>query len=237
MIKMNLKFDIHIHSNHSYDSFIKPEEIIKHAKKRGLSGIAVTDHETISGGIETKRANKDSKFLVIVGAEYHTEFGDIIGLFLKKEIKTRDPFEIINEIKKQNGISLFAHPARTFYLPRFGKGKEKNIPSRLLKKIDLIEGYNMQTRKEQNLKAVSLAQHYNKPMTSGSDAHFAREVGNGAMEINIKSNTEEEVKKALLEGNFIPKDKFPFMANAPYYFGTFFAKHYKRLAKKLIRQK
>ena len=85
--------DLHIHSKYSFDSLLSPKTILKVAKKKGLTGIAVTDHNTIRGGLEVKEINKDRDFTVIVGSEVQTEIGDIIGLYLSDEIKSRISIE------------------------------------------------------------------------------------------------------------------------------------------------
>jgi predicted metal-dependent phosphoesterase TrpH len=43
-----MRFDLHIHSNYS-DGKADVKEIIKAAKRRGLDGIALTDHDTTRG--------------------------------------------------------------------------------------------------------------------------------------------------------------------------------------------
>jgi len=48
------KFDLHIHSSYSSDGLMNPKTIVKIAIKRHLSGIAVTDHNTIKGGLKAK---------------------------------------------------------------------------------------------------------------------------------------------------------------------------------------
>ena len=61
---------------------MEPATILKVAKRRGLDGIAVTDHLAIKGGIETRKLNNDPDFLVIVGFEIETNNReDLIGLF------------------------------------------------------------------------------------------------------------------------------------------------------------
>ncbi len=82
-----MMFDLHIHSKYSHDSYLSPPQIIKIAEKRGLDGIAITDHNTLKGGIETSKINNKDDFIVIVGSEIKTEYGDVIGLFLNEEIK------------------------------------------------------------------------------------------------------------------------------------------------------
>jgi predicted metal-dependent phosphoesterase TrpH len=76
---------------------------VKTAIKKKLSGIAVTDHNTIKGGLKTiKYQNND--FQVIVGSEINTDRGEVIGLFLTEEIKSNtfiDVTEVMELISKK----------------------------------------------------------------------------------------------------------------------------------------
>ena len=164
-----MKFDLHIHSKYSYDSFLSPKKIIQIAKKRGLDGIAVTDHNTIKGGVETSKINKDDDFSVIVGSEIKTEYGDIIGLFLNEEIKSRKFIQVAEDIKDQGGLVVLAHPFR----------KGINFPIELLKHIELIEAFNARSPRSLNERALEFAKKFKKPMTAGSDAHIGFEIGHG----------------------------------------------------------
>jgi len=71
--------------NFHMDSFMRPEKVVKVARRIGLNGIAITDHDTIAGGLSAQKANKDSGFLVIIGCEVKSDCGDIIGLFCKRK--------------------------------------------------------------------------------------------------------------------------------------------------------
>ena len=87
-----MKYDLHNHTYYSKCSNLKPEILIKAAKKKGMDGIAVTDHNTMKGALEARKLNKDKDFEVILGEEIGTNFGDVIGLYLKKEIKSKEFF-------------------------------------------------------------------------------------------------------------------------------------------------
>lgn len=179
-----MKLDLHIHSKYSYDSFLSPERIIKIAKKRGLDGVAVTDHNTIKGGVETTKINKGDDFSVIVGSEIKTEYGDIIGLFLNEEIESRIFMEVVEEIRDQGGLVVLAHPFR----------KGITFPTDLLKYVDLIEGFNARSPKSLNARALELARKFNKSVTGGSDAHLGFEIGRG------RTIGSGEIRGALVEG-------------------------------------
>lgn len=162
-----MKVDFHIHTHHSYDSLMKPEKIIKVAKKRGLDGVVICDHNTVKGGLEAKRANKDKNFTVIVGAEIATDAGDITGIFLTKEIESRTFEEVVKEIRAQNGKVILDHPYKAHDLSKIE-----------LSKIDFVEGYNSRLDMKDNQKAIDLAKNHNKPFIAGSDAHLYKEIGN-----------------------------------------------------------
>lgn len=162
----------HVHTKYSYDSFMEPEKILTIAKSNGFKGVAFTDHQTIEGGIGAAKINKDPNFEVIVGGEYHTKFGDIIGLNLKTNITDSDPFRVVGRIKKQGGIAILAHPCRTFLIPR-GRGRKKPIPpENFLRQLDYIETYNAHTHSKQNYQAKKLAKKFGIKEISGLDAHF-----------------------------------------------------------------
>ncbi len=44
-----LKLDMHVHSCFSNDGVGTPQDLIKSLQKRGLQGMALTDHNTIDG--------------------------------------------------------------------------------------------------------------------------------------------------------------------------------------------
>jgi predicted metal-dependent phosphoesterase TrpH len=188
-----VEFDLHIHSKYSFDTKSAPDKIIEIAKKRGLKGIAITDHGTIKGGIEGVKLSTTNDFFVICGAEIETEYGDIIGLFLEKEIKSRFALEVIDEIKEQGGIAVLPHPYK----------RVKQVDEKILTKIDAIEVFNARGEQpsfcSRNELAVNLARDRGIPVVAGSDAHFYFEIGRGRCVINGISSAAD-IKEAILKG-------------------------------------
>lgn len=66
---MNKYIDLHTHSTCS-DGTFTPEEVVKEAKKAGLSAIALTDHDTLDGLQEATAAGKKYGIEVITGIEF-----------------------------------------------------------------------------------------------------------------------------------------------------------------------
>lgn len=183
-------FDFHIHSKYSFDSILEPKKIIKVAKKKGLDGVAITDHNTIKGSLEAKKINDNPNFLVIIGSEINTEMGDITGLFLNEEIKSRNSMEVIDEIHEQGGIVVLPHPYR---------GHEVNELGKILDRIELMEVFNARNNELQNRKADELATACKVHTIAGSDAHFSSEIGLGRT--IIKNGCDiKDVRLKLLKG-------------------------------------
>ncbi|MDI6839583.1 MAG: PHP domain-containing protein [bacterium] len=172
----------HIHTSYSFDANIPPARIVGHIQKLGLDFAAITDHGTIKGALE---ANKIGKVNIIVGAEYYTDEGDIIGLFLKNEVISKSSKKVIQEIKNQGGLVVLPHPYR-----------EHKLDNELIEAVDIIEVYNSRCTNGENRMAMALAKEYNKPVIVGSDAHFLREIGLTKMSFN-----DYNIKSALLNGN------------------------------------
>ena len=81
----NTKVDLHLHTTAS-DGSDSPAELVGAARRAGLSAIALTDHDTISGLPEFLRAAAGSGLTAVPGVEissnlYNKEI-HILGLFV-----------------------------------------------------------------------------------------------------------------------------------------------------------
>jgi hypothetical protein len=173
-----MKYDLHTHSKYSSDGWIDPETLVKTAIKKGLSGIAVTDHNTIRGGLKAKKFANES-FEVVIGSEISTERGEVIGLFLSEEIISRNFLEVIDGIKEQGGVVVLPHPFDELR----GNGLFPGNNDKKL--IDYIETFNSRCfRSKYNDKANKYAAKHHIKGLAGSDAHFANEIGNAGVNIS-----------------------------------------------------
>lgn len=67
------KADLHIHTYYS-DGRFSPAEIVERAKKRNLTAISITDHDTFEAYRETCEAAQGTDLKVIPGAEFTADF-------------------------------------------------------------------------------------------------------------------------------------------------------------------
>lgn len=111
---MNKKWypcELHCHTVHS-DGDFTVEKLISTAKERKLSGIFLTDHNTMSGYAETESENE---LAVVKGIEWTTYFGHMLVIDCNSYVDWRDavPDNIdskISAVKERGGIVGIAHP-------------------------------------------------------------------------------------------------------------------------------
>ena len=186
---MELKLDLHIHSEYSPDGRMSLAEIAERAKAAGLNGCAVCDHDRV-----LTEHFSDPDFLLIPGTEVSTQFGHLLGLFVSQPIDTRDFYEAAERIHAQGGIAVLAHPF-----------EHKADPARIEPIVPLLDGVEIwNSRAERkipnaNTLAKEFAAAHGLRRFAGSDAHVPQEVGNGYVTVDAEAFTLEAAKAALLE--------------------------------------
>ena len=179
---------------------MEPRQILKMCKKFGFDTVSITDHDSIKGSVAAKKYEKEFGIKVFIGEERKTDCGDIIGVDLSEEIKSKNCMEVIEEIEDQGGISILPHPFRDHI----------NIEN-VARRVDVIEIFNSRNIVGANDEALDLALRYNKPSVTGSDAHVYSEIGNSIMDFDDTFTCHEYIttnystKKQMVE-SYLVKD-------------------------------
>jgi len=165
--------------------------MMENARRKGLDGIAITDHDSIEACEEAEAYSRPG-FHVIPGIEVNSKIGDVIGLYVREPIESRDPVEVVKEIQAQDGIAILPHPFR----------HPAKIPIEFFELLDGIEYYNSRyvntVRKYKQIipaDVFDLAKKFKLALIGVSDAHTLAEIGRGTT--IIPGNTEDEVKRAI----------------------------------------
>jgi predicted metal-dependent phosphoesterase TrpH len=169
--------DLHTHSRASFDSLTSPAALVRTASRRGLTHLAITDHDRIDGAVEARALAETlaPELTVIVGEEIRTVDGDLIGLFLDRAVPPGLPAdEAISEVRAQGGLVGIPHPFDRFRGSLLRDARREA----LLPAVDWIEAYNSRVAVGNgNTRAAELAHHAGRPGIAVSDAHSAFEVG------------------------------------------------------------
>jgi predicted metal-dependent phosphoesterase TrpH len=184
---MTVRGLIHAHSWYSFDSLLPPMAYLAYARRRRLDFLCLTDHNTIRGAVEISRANRDPGLEVVIGAEFATERGDLIGLFLREEIASRTWNGVIGEIGLQGGLVLLPHPHRHHAL----------TPSDWAS-VDLVEVFNARSTEASNQASMEDALRYGIPQTVGADTHTIWELMRDGTTVSLDGSGD--LRQRLLEG-------------------------------------
>ncbi len=120
MITERKSCDLHTHTHHS-DGTYTPRELVAEAKAAGLSAIALTDHNSVSGLEEFSIFAAEAGLEAVCGVEFSTEYRGIelhlIGMFIRPEDHVRivDFIGNIKERKDRANRELVAKIAKHGY--------------------------------------------------------------------------------------------------------------------------
>lgn len=184
--------DLHIHEmNYSKDSFLKLDEIVEIAKRRGLDAVCVTDHDSMGLREYAKEFAERTGYPVFVGIEYYSLQGDILAFGIDDYPKERvDAQTFIDYVHEQGGVVISAHPFR-----HNRRGLEDNLAT--LRNVDAIEILNGSTLPDATMMAVKYAKEFGFAITGGSDCHYPDKVGVCATYFPNDIRTMEDLVSAI----------------------------------------
>lgn len=193
MVNLIFKIDMHCHTaKGSLDGMVDAEEIISGLKKRGFSGILITDHNSYKGYIDAKK-HETKNFKVLKGIEYDSFDCGHILIILPEGADSLIftvfgmPLRILSrEVHKRGGVLGLAHPYDHGALGAFRRHLNKKREREIMSYIDFVEVFNSSACENGNYKAYKLAEKYKKTMTCGSDCHKKKSIGlaNTILELN-----------------------------------------------------
>jgi hypothetical protein len=198
--ELKLKIDLHVHSHYSYDSLIHPEELVYYAKKKGLDGVAITDHDRLDSA---HAIAKETDFFIIPGMEITSKHGHIVALNVQEPVpKGLTADETIDRIHIAGGIAVACHPVTIF------KGSLGKHTSPRFDAIEVINSTAVPFRRSVKL-AQKLANRYGKPQVAGTDAHYGPQIGYAYTVVDAEPQVDAvigAIRKGLTQpfGNAIP---------------------------------
>ncbi len=198
-----LTIDLHVHTIHSGDSPTTLKEAITTAKKKGLDGIAITDHNSVNGLEKALKIGEKEDFLVIPGIEVSSKHGHILGLGIRELIPSKlSAEETVERIRENGGVAISAHPFSLDPKPF----------SALNAEFDAVETFNSK-RYVGNRFAKKFAKDNNLDETGGSDAHFPDDIGLAGIKVKCEPSKDEVIKKiregkVSVFGRFLPLSNY-----------------------------
>lgn len=213
--------DMHLHTTKgASDSMLDPEDLMTEARRVGLTGVNITEHDRMWEPWDLNPFRKQHPDLwVSNGMEVSTDMGHIIAVGLKGYASGIRHLRKLREIADEQGAFIsVAHPFRHFFDPvhfkREGKEPFNLTPEQaaklpvfeLVHGIEVLNGCN--TPRE-NYFALQVAKILAKPGTAGSDAHSTQGIGYFACVFEETIETVDQFTDQLHKGRFYPGRGLP----------------------------
>jgi predicted metal-dependent phosphoesterase TrpH len=174
--------------------------MVKAAADRGLTHLAITDHDRIDVAQEAQ-AGSSGGVTVIVGEEVKTRDGDLICLFLERAIPPGlSAMETIAAARDQGGLVGIPHP---FDRMRGSLLRDAAMAS-LAPHVDWVEAHNARLVGHGNEDAAGFAREHGLPGIAVSDAHSVMEIGVAYMALEGDPSTAAGLLAALQTLEIVP---------------------------------
>ena len=211
---MGIIIDMHIHTTRgASDSGLSPNELASEARRRGLTGIHISEHDRLWDRHtleEYRRQHPD--LLVANGMEVSTDLGHVLAVGLREYVGGIRRAETLRRVADEQGAFLIVtHPFRHYFDPvyfrRQGKEPFTLTPEQAAKLpifhlVDAIEVLNGANTVRENRFALQVARALGKPGTGGSDAHSTQGIGFYCTVFERNLTSQDELLAELHAGRF-----------------------------------
>jgi hypothetical protein len=197
--------DFHIHTRFSRDSILSEDKFIRMALDRGLTHVAVTNHNNVEGAMAVRdrvaQLGLEDRLTVILGEEVSTADGEVVGLFLQRTIpRGLSADETADAIHAQGGLVSIPHPFDPFRPSHIRREPLERLAE--AGKIDMLEIFNSRvTLGRHNQEAAEFAALHDIPGIACSDSHSSFEI---AMSFNALPafSSAEELRAGLADNEW-----------------------------------
>ena len=198
--------DLHTHTGWgSGDSHLDPSDLVEQARRWGMDGIALTDHNFAWDADKVEMLRRRHGFPVVGGIEVDTDAGHVLVFGLpgpRRWLRLPDAEQLRAEVDEAGGVMVLAHPFQaligTFLAPQAGDEEWQGLIERCRWDLmDAIEVHNGRMGLRQRNLAGELARRLDLPTTGGSDAHRLVEVARSFTVFDDAIRDERDVVAAI----------------------------------------
>ncbi len=206
--------DLHTHTNPlSWDSFLRPEELVRRARQAGLDGICITEHDWFWSPESIARLSQEEGFLVIPGVEITTEEGHLLVFGLERYMFGMHRAAFVKRmVDEAGGAIVAAHPYRRRFLEesaRADPGYHDACVARacaepVFQIVDAAEAYNGRGSERENAFSQEVIRSLKLSAVGCSDAHDPEDIGVCATHFDQRIESQRDLIDCLKSGRFRP---------------------------------
>jgi hypothetical protein len=216
--------DMHVHTvKGPSDSSLTPQELMQEARRIGLNGVNISEHDRVWDAYEMERFRQESGLFASRAMEVSTDLGHIIVVGLERYVPgIHKAADLRRVVTQAGGFMWVAHPFRHFFDPvhflrdeaaRSADLRPRQIPdlapeqaARLpvLALVDELEVANGACTAQENHFALMVARILGKRGIGSSDAHSTHGLGCFATVFERPLADERDLIAELRAGRYYP---------------------------------
>ncbi len=203
--------DIHTHTYPgSDDSFLTPEQLVAEAKRLGLDGVCITEHDNFWTAEDIHALSRTFDFPIFPGCEVTTEDGHLLVYGLRKYIFGMHRSSFVKRlVDEAGGAIVVAHPYRRTFRPDesetpegYDRMLDRACRNDAFSLSDAVEVLNGRGSERENEFSHRIADRLGMQGTGASDAHSLGDLGTFATEFERPVRTLDDFISELRAGRF-----------------------------------
>lgn len=198
--------DLHTHTTpYSDDSDLNPEQLIQQAKRSGLDGICLTEHDFFWKEEDVAQLSLHYDFPIFPGVEINTEEGHLLVFGLKRYEFGMFHVEYLRQkVNEVGGAIIMAHPyrGRVHDNPTSDLLLERACKNPIISSLDAVEMLNGRSKLAENSFAHELCHRMKLKSVGGSDAHSPSDIPSCATVFERRISNLKELITELKSGRF-----------------------------------
>ncbi len=207
--------DMHVHTiRGASDSSLTPDQLIGEARRIGLTGVNITEHDRAWDDHEWESFRQRAGIFLSRGMEVSTDLGHIIVVGLTRYVPgIRRAKELRRVVDEVGGFMIAAHPFRHFFDPvyyrRDGRRPVELTPQEaarlpIFELVDEIEVANGGCTPQENAFALMVARILGKKGIGASDCHSTNGLGCFVTVFEEELESQEHMLSLLRAGKYYP---------------------------------
>jgi len=213
--RMGTIVDMHVHTiRGASDSSLTPDQLIGEARRIGLTGVNITEHDRAWDDHEWESFRQRAGIFLSRGMEVSTDLGHIIVVGLTRYVPgIRRAKELRRVVDEVGGFMIAAHPFRHFFDPvyyrRDGRRPVELTPQEaarlpIFELVDEIEVANGGCTPQENAFALMVARILGKKGIGASDCHSTNGLGCFVTVFEEELESQEHMLSLLRAGKYYP---------------------------------
>jgi len=209
--------DMHLHTvKGASDSSLTPQQLVEEARRIGLEGVNISEHDRLWDAREVERFRKESGLFAGRAMEVSTDLGHVIVLGLERYVPGIHKLkELRRAVTKAGGFMWLAHPFRHFFDPvhyrRDGREQPNFTPEEAARLpvfafVDDLEVANGGCTEVENDFALKVARILGTPGIGASDAHSTHGLGCFTTVFERALSDEHDLIAELRAGRYYPAE-------------------------------